>query len=328
MIVPDCWAEARRQHRASGRQVTIRRLGWSTTSAADATAMAERRADEALARVLAGEPLERRERKGAYPTAVGVPIREEVLERHGESVITRNSYGARCLNTPDALFADVDFEPTDSGSASFLIFLLLAAISVAIGLFVGHWAVGAALVALSAVLAPVLAGRSRRQREAKSVGIEAHARQKLAAFLTRHPDWNVRVYRTPAGLRLLARHRPCGPAEPEVRNFFQAVGADPVYAQMCLNQQCFRARLTAKPWRIGIETRLRPWPWPGLWPEKSARVRERAAWITQYDAKAAAFGACRYVESVGSGIVHDRLHPVIDLHDQLSRANDASVVIA
>src|SRR5688572_18920533 len=109
MIVPDYWVEARKQHRSAGKQVTVRRFGWSATSESDALAMAERRAEEALHRILSGEKLERRERKAAYNGAFGVPIREEVLSRHGEEVITRNSYGAHCLNTPRALFADVDF---------------------------------------------------------------------------------------------------------------------------------------------------------------------------------------------------------------------------
>ncbi|HMW18952.1 MAG TPA: hypothetical protein PKN13_12055 [Accumulibacter sp.] len=46
MIIPDHWAEARKQRRANGRQVTVRRFGWSSVSADDAAAMAEHRADE------------------------------------------------------------------------------------------------------------------------------------------------------------------------------------------------------------------------------------------------------------------------------------------
>jgi hypothetical protein len=38
-----------------------------------------------------------------YNGAAGVPIREEIVGRHGETVITRNSYGARCLNMPNVL---------------------------------------------------------------------------------------------------------------------------------------------------------------------------------------------------------------------------------
>ena len=102
MIIPNFWAETRKQHRDAKRQVTIRRFGWSDVSEEEARSMAEARAAEALHKVLAGEKLGRREPKVAYNGASGVPIREEVLARHGEEVITRNSYGAHCLNSPRA----------------------------------------------------------------------------------------------------------------------------------------------------------------------------------------------------------------------------------
>src|SRR6185295_15118966 len=43
MIVPKFWAEARLPHREPGRQVTVRRFGWSDTSEAEAQAHAETR---------------------------------------------------------------------------------------------------------------------------------------------------------------------------------------------------------------------------------------------------------------------------------------------
>src|SRR5262245_4963295 len=108
MIVPTFWAEGRIQHRHAGRQVTVRRFGWSDESQAEAQANADSRAREALDRILTGEKLPRREPKVAYNGAQGVPIREEIVARHREIVLTRNSYGALCLNTPNVLFADVD----------------------------------------------------------------------------------------------------------------------------------------------------------------------------------------------------------------------------
>ncbi len=132
MIVPDHWAEARRQHREPGRQVTVRRFGWSATSAEAAQAMADQRAEEALRRLLAGEKLARREPKVPYNGAAGVPIREEVLARHGEEVVTRNAYGARCLNSPAALFADVDFAPAVGIKAVLATFAVLMAGAVAV----------------------------------------------------------------------------------------------------------------------------------------------------------------------------------------------------
>lgn len=108
MLIPHYWAEARLQNKSAGKQVTVRRWGWSDASQAEAQAVAEQRAQEALARILSGENLRRRETKDSYGTQEGVPIREEVVSRHGENVVTRNSYGSLCLNAPRVLFADID----------------------------------------------------------------------------------------------------------------------------------------------------------------------------------------------------------------------------
>jgi hypothetical protein len=326
MIIPDHWAEARRQHRAAGRQVTVRRFGWSASSSADATAMAEQRAEEALDRLLRGEKLPRSEPKVPYNGAAGVPIREEVLARHGDTVITRNAYGARCLNTPKALFADVDFAPRETLRpvlTAFAILLLLAAV---VGALAGRWGLGLGLAALSLILAVPVARGVERLRTTAGGGAEAVARRRLTRFLTAHPDWNVRVYRTPAGLRLLATHRPCRPDEPEVQAFFRAVGADPLYTQMCLNQQCFRARLTAKPWRIGIAAHLRPRP--GVWPVDPARLPQRTAWVREYESAAARFAACCYIESLGSGTVATNLAAIVALHDEESGALKSGATLA
>jgi hypothetical protein len=326
MIVPDYWAEARRQYRGGARQITVRRLGWSALSADDARALAERRADEALSRLVAGERLERREPKVPYNGATGVPIREEVLTRHGEVVITRNAYGARCLNTPDVLFADVDFEAVAAPKAVVTALALLVLLSVLIGFLQESWRVGLVLVAVSAFVSSPIVNLLRRLGVAAQGGPEVAARRRLANFLVEHQDWNVRVYRTPMGLRLLVTHRPFRPSEPEVSEFFRTLAVDPIYARMCLNQHCFRARLTAKPWRIGLPTHMRPRP--GVWPVAPEQLARRSAWVLAYERRAAEFAACKFIESMGSAVVHQRVHRVIDLHDVESRANDVDTPIA
>ena len=107
MIVPQFWAEGRLRERHRGRQVTVRRWGWSDQSPEEAQAHADARTREALDRIRNGEALPRREGRVAYNGADGVPIREEILSRHGETLVTRNAYGAHCLNSPDVLFAEV-----------------------------------------------------------------------------------------------------------------------------------------------------------------------------------------------------------------------------
>jgi len=320
MIVPRFWAEGRVQQRFPDRQVTVRRYGWSDESERAAQAHADARAREAFARIVAGEALPRRDPKVPYNGAEGVPIREEIVERHGDAVITRNAYGARCLNTPDVLFADVDF--ADALRERWPLGLVVSALvlGVAFGLVRRSFPVGlcTALAAMAAVL-PV-AGLLRRLVVRVRGGVERVARARVAAFVKRHPGWHLRVYRTPAELRVLAMHRTFDPREAAVAAFFRALRTDPRYAQMCQRQRCFRARVSPKPWRIGIAGHLRPRP--GVWPVKPERLPERRRWIDAYEAAARDHAACRFVEALGSAEVHPAALAVQTVHDALSRAQE------
>jgi hypothetical protein len=318
MIVPEFWAESRTQHRQRNRQVTIRRFGWSDTSQAEAQAMADARAREALQRAVAGEPLVRREPKVPYNGAAGVPIREEIVERYGATVITRNSYGARCLNTPNVLFADVDADVQMSPWILPAIALVTMAAGVyawwrwqTLGMAAFAWVVAFVVVAtIVHVLHRALTGGVERRVQA--------SRRRVARFVASHPGWAVRVYRTPSGLRLMATHQPFTPNDPVVKTFFDAVGVDKVYAQMCANQQCFRARLTPKPWRIGISAHMKPRP--GVWPVAPERRPIRDAWIAGYEAASRGYAACRFVEAIGFGATHIDVETVRRIHDDESRA--------
>jgi hypothetical protein len=326
MLVPAHWAEARRQHRASGKQITVRRLGWSEHSAVAARAMAEARAEEALARVLAGEKLPRREPKVPYNGADGVPIREEIVARYGDVVITRNSYGARCLNTPDVLFADIDHPETASLRTflgSFLLVLLVAAIA---AWFYGRAIFGFALtmIGLSGT-AWVVDFVWRRWARAQG-GLEGVALGRIERSVRRDPSLGLRVYRTPRGLRVLATNRTFDPLEPAVQELFRALHVDPLYARMCTRQRCFRARLSAKPWRIGIAEHLKPRP--GVWPVREAHLPRRERWVADYERRARAFAACTYLASYGDAHIDPRVRPVLERHDAECRANEPGLELA
>lgn len=318
MIVANHWAGARRQHGRGRKKVTVRRWGWSDTSEAEAQAMADARADEALAQVLQDRSTPRRERKVAYNGAAGLPIREEVLARHGDTVITRNAYGAHCLNTPDVLFADVDFATGASWKQhAAAAALLVVAVLLPARWVLGGWGLAAGILALLLFTSP-LAKLLQRLEQALQGGPQARAMAGLEAFVQNHPTWAVRVYRTPAGLRLLATQGPVAPLSAEAQAFFAAVGADPLYVRMCANQRCFRARLTGKPWRMGIDQHMRPRP--GVWPVQPERLPQREEWVRHYEQRAAQYAACRWLASVGSGAQHVAVLPVVELHDRLSGA--------
>jgi hypothetical protein len=330
MIVPRYWSEARRQKRTHSRQVTVRRWGWSDESQEAADAMAAARADEALVRALADPKTLRREPKVPYNGAEGVPIREEIVGRHGTAVVTRNSYGARCLNTPDVLFADVDYPVAPGCVVSSVSFLVLPAIGLSAAVMVEPGLLRTLVVLLSLVVSPFVslfvARAAFRRFYGRRDQIANSAIARVQAFVEDNPRWNVRVYETPAGLRLVATHAPFEPHSAEVDEFFRAMRVDPVYQRMCVRQNCFRARLSAKPWRCGVESHLKPRP--GVWPVKPERMPDRMAWIEAYEKRAAGFAACRFVESLGSGIVHPAVASVVKFHDDECRALDSGLPIA
>ncbi len=314
MNIPKYWAEARAQQRQKGKQVTVRRFGWSRTSEAEAQANAESRAADALQRILSGETLLRREPKRAYNGAEGVPIREEVVAEHGSVVITRNCYGALCLNTERVLFADVDFDTELEIRAWFSIGFAMMVPAAWIGWRIGSFGV----FFLLGILGFIFVGVIHRIGKWLRGGSEKIARRRIEGFLARHPDWNLRLYRTPAGLRVLATQRTFSADDPEVGELFRALGADPVYVTMCERQKCFRARVSPKPWRIGITTHMKPRR--GVWPVRPESLPARKAWVDAYHAKATGFAACRFERELGNDGVDASVRRVIELHDELCRA--------
>lgn len=326
MIVPDFWAEARTRLRAQGRSMALRRFGWSNDSQVDAQAQAEARLAEAVQLATSGKDVLRREHKLAYNGGEGLPIREEVLARFGEAVITRNAYGARCLNVPDLLIADVDFETKPSGRL-FIAFTLAALLG--LGALVVRSEVWAALLAVL-IVAPIvgslLSHAVFRLQPVWAGSPTLQAQRRARDFMARHGDWCLRLYQTPAGLRMIATHARFPARSDAVKAFFEAVGADPLYTRMCRNQNCFRARLSAKPWRVGIKEHLKPRP--GVWPIPPERQPARAAWVEQYERATAGHAACRYLETLGTGAEDPGLTALIALHDAESQALDSTRPIA
>jgi hypothetical protein len=319
MIVPQYWAEARLKERVRGRYAVVRRFGWSDASPEEAQHHANARAREAMDRLHSGETIKRREPRVAYNGAEGVPIREEVLERHGETVISRNGYGAHCLNTPNVLFADVDYDDGDVGAkAGCAAILALGAVAAVIAIRQQSlsWFIGALLGA--ALVGLVLTFAIRVIWRQLGGGPAGRARRRLLRFLLAHPEWHVRWYDTPAGCRLLAMHRTFAPDEPEVAAFFAALGTDQVYVTMCRKQHCFRARVSAKPWRIGIGTHLLPRV--QAWPVRPEVLPIRQKWVADYEREAQGYAACRFVQQFGARQVDPAAEAVRRLHDDRARA--------
>lgn len=356
MWVAKYWAEARLEHQVSARKqknnrMVIRRLGWSNESQEAAQALADERAQQALNSVLSGvaqwDSIDHIEVRGeGYNGADGLPIREEVVELHGDSAITRNSYGALCLNTPDVMFIDVDegLKPFNFSNWRLIRWVWLALAAGFLGLTFYEQVNGYGEAALACcqrscpslwesmlrALLPALGGGFALSMLALGLltGLANFIYNQLkppikriALLAASHPDWVFNVYRTTAGYRLLVLHQTFDPTDERIYQALEKLGADQRYLRMCKLQKCFRARLTPKPWRIGIGGRI---PLGRRhWRHEYAGDSARLDWLREYEQAAAGYAVCHLVKRYGSShqdfLFAPQIKAVLALHDKMCK---------
>jgi hypothetical protein len=249
---------------------------WSANSLAEAQSLANEAARQLADRFRGGDFPPKG--GGYYPNRpFREPVIQEIKDDAGErtAVITRNAYGCLVLNTARVMFVDVDLpEPK----------------------------------------APGLFSRLFGKPSTAPVVTESGALTKAENWTRSNPDWGWRIYRTRAGLRLLATHALFDPEAAASDGVFDALGADPLYRQLCKTQKCYRARLTPKPWRCGIRHN------PERWPFLDARAEKHfQKWDAQYQSFSAGWATCEFVKAIGSDTVHSAIQPILKLHDQMTR---------
>lgn len=200
-------------------------------------------------------------------------IREEIIQAvDAKNVITRTRYGALILNSENTLFVDIDKPPKRFWKSLFA------------------WR-----------------GLSDKEKIIAHVG-----------GLIEQPEYahcGFRVYETHSGIRVivsgLATDEAVTPDNMVLDCLFEDMHADPLYARLCFRQQCFRARLTPKPERVGIK-RMRV-----EYPRDAVAQAALDVWRPDYESASARYGVCRYLREFGT----PQRSRVIDLHDQFTQAH-------
>ncbi|SDY10447.1 hypothetical protein [Hymenobacter psychrophilus] len=259
----------------------------SNSSPADAHTQAEQLANERAARLLLGQPVV--SYTDDYP-AGGVPLREHIVRRLPDSgggqlaAITRNHYGSLVLNTACFMVLDVDaidLHPLVPGL---------------------KWQDFVDLFRSLFRPAPP---------SPPPLSPQQLLEMRMAAWLQLYPEWNFRLYRTRMGFRLLVTHALLAPDSAAAQEVFAAMRTDATYVRLCRQQQCYRARLTPKPWRIGWHRPPHPFP-----SDTPAQEQQQQVWQQEYDARRKDFSVCELLGEYGSGSVLPALQPLIQLHDE------------
>lgn len=250
--------------------------GWSTESLDAARAHALQRAQGIVERWRSDtfEP----EDMGRY-YADGRPPREPIVERMERDgllvgALTTNAYGATILNTHDLVFIDVD-QPYR--------------------------------IELPGCWASLWGARTRQLPTATIDELLDRVRQVAAT----HPALSLRAYQTAGGLRVMLTNTPM-PVGVESLTLLEAFGADPLYVKLCMHQECYRARLTPKPWRMAMSPPALYYPWE----DHPERREAFAAWRAAYDQARSGKAVCHERARFGPDEVHPDLAELVALHDR------------
>jgi hypothetical protein len=275
MKIPKYWAKSIQSiQQLDGRPYLLVIWQWSDASVSDAQRKAEDRVREVADKVRAGQGLNRY----GYGDR---PLREEITQGVTNAagsevaIVTRNVYGALVLNAANAMFIDIDFADKGTSSSSG-----------------GGFSFGF--------------GRRSPSQEDQHV-------ERITAWASRHPEMGLRVYRTAAGLRCLITNQTCDPTRSDALEILRAFESDPLYVRLCKAQECFRARLTPKPWRCNIA----PPPWRYPWANADIEIQYRL-WERRYEQASRSYAVCRLVKQLGPQEIHPDVAPILKLHDQLT----------
>jgi hypothetical protein len=283
MKIPQFWSKATAEGTTvRGKTVTFSCWRPSDTSEAEAHESALAAARRVLDILLSGREPDRY----AYGCA---SLREEVMNKmcDGEgnriAVVTRNLYGSLILNAERVMFVDIDFPEVSVREAA------------------GHFFTR-------------LLGRARKTPAAQR---EEKARADIERFVAANPGWGLRLYRTFAGLRGIVTHDVFDPKSNASLDVLKQMGSDPLYTRLCRAQECFRARLTPKPWRCGHYANTVGYPI-----EDATAAQRHEKWKAAYDACQREYATCRFLGQLGDGTTHPEAAQVIELHDFATRCNE------
>ncbi|MGB7540187.1 MAG: hypothetical protein WBM17_16725 [Anaerolineales bacterium] len=277
MNIPKFWAKSEQTVTGPQKAYFLRNWQGSDVSVEDARQKAAARAKEIAQKVALGGPLDR---YGYCDRALREEIKEAVQNRFKDEVgiITRNAYGALILNATGAMFIDIDIPGIDK---------------------------------------PKKAGFFGSKKESFSLDPYMPAIHGVEAWAGRHPEYGIRIYATFAGLRCLVMNTVFKPKSDHAAEIMRDMNSDPLYLRLCIAQECFRARLTPKPWRCGLRQ-------PGgalRYPRENPLLEEEfRRWEKQYDAAVSKFAVCSFVKQVGSRNVHPDVESVMQYHDRVTRS--------
>ena len=133
--------------------------------------------------------------------------------------------------------------------------------------------------------------------------------EKLAS--SKYSQFGFRIYETFQGVRVIVLGRDFDPRNAATTAMMAEFNCDPLYTILCSKQECFRARLTPKPRRMGMKSMTIRFP-------REDTDLQTENWLSEYDRRSGDFSVCRFIGQAGAAVpTNDLVH----LHDELTGAS-------
>lgn len=143
---------------------------------------------------------------------------------------------------------------------------------------------------------------------------------KVEAFQKNNPKYTMMVYETFAGLRVVITNELFDSKSSQTDEIFTALDTDPLYMLLCKNQGCFRARLSPKPWRMGLKRPKTKFP-----RQLKQDQDDFKQWLVSYERAAKAFGTVKRIETFGSARTHEDVARVLSMHDRYATSQNVKL---
>jgi hypothetical protein len=150
-----------------------------------------------------------------------------------------------------------------------------------------------------------------RKKEAGQDKLKIFEMVRKLASTPRYQEYGFRIYETFQGARAIVLGKDFDPRDHDTSKIMNEFNCDRLYMTLCNKQNCFRARLTPKPYRMKMRRYKVQYPRE----EEDAELRQ---WLADYERESRNFSVCRFIEQVGR---RHSVDAVVRLHDEITGIN-------
>lgn len=157
----------------------------------------------------------------------------------------------------------------------------------------------------------IIFGKKKTKKENILAGIE----KTITKF--GHENLGFRIYETFKGYRIIVTGKKFNAQSKESADLMNAFYADRLYQMLCKKQNCYRARLTPKPYRMKFKAHK------VIFPNRTdIQEGEHKSWVERYNEESNKYSSCHFIKSYGMHTTNQ----IIEYHDRMTNTRQKKLL--